>query len=119
LGWKYVDAEEEGQKYKVGNFILECKRVIRGVDWEGGDPVVDQHGGSRQKEQKVGHVRKDSGVDFDDDEPRVGKGEEQDTLEFDSEDEDECEDLFMGIWTPALAKKRRRAKAWRDEREMV
>ncbi|KAF2267438.1 yippee-like protein, partial [Lojkania enalia] len=28
LGWKYVDAEEESQRYKVGKFILETKRVV-------------------------------------------------------------------------------------------
>jgi hypothetical protein len=29
---------------------------------------------------------------------------------FDSQDEDECEDLFMGVWTPQLAARRRRGK---------
>ncbi len=66
LGWKYVDAEEEAQRYKVGKFILETKRVLRGVCWD------------------------------------------------DSQDEDECEDLFAGVWSPALARKRRRNKLWRD-----
>jgi hypothetical protein len=32
---------------------------------------------------------------------------------FDSEDEDECEDLFLGVWSEALAKRRRREKGWR------
>lgn len=32
-------------------------------------------------------------------------------VEFDSQDEDECEDLFSGIWSPALAKRRRARKA--------
>jgi len=32
---------------------------------------------------------------------------------FDSEDEDECEDLFLGVWSEALAKRRRKDKAWR------
>lgn len=34
LGWKYVEAEEEGQKYKVGKFILETERVVKGCEWE-------------------------------------------------------------------------------------
>ncbi|KIW05517.1 uncharacterized protein PV09_03399 [Verruconis gallopava] len=109
LGWKYVDAEEEGQKYKVGMFILETQRVNRSVDWENGDfemAIENTHVPS-----KANDGRKDSGVSFVDD--------DQEDAEFDSEDEDECEDLFMGIWSPALAKKRRRAKAWKDERDIV
>ena len=31
-------------------------------------------------------------------------------VEFDSQDEDECEDLFMGVWTPEAAMRRRIAK---------
>ena len=38
----------------------------------------------------------------------VAEAEEE--MEFDSQDEDECEDLFMGVWTPQLAARRRRAK---------
>lgn len=108
LGWKYVDAEEEGQKYKVGMFILETKRVTKSVDWENGDAQVIHEAGGRSR-TKDG--RKDSGVGLEDD--------EQEVIEFDSEDEDECEDLFMGIWSPALAKRRRKAKAWKDERDIV
>jgi hypothetical protein len=108
LGWKYVDAEEEGQKYKVGMFIIETKRVTKSVDWENGD-VEMIHGNGSVASGKG--ARKDSGV---------GLAEEDNAIiEFDSEDEDECEDLFMGIWSPALAKKRRKAKAWRDERDIV
>lgn len=33
-----------------------------------------------------------------------------DQIEFDSEDEDECEDLFAGVWSQALAAKRRRGR---------
>jgi len=116
LGWKYVSAEEEAQKYKVGMFILETKRVTRAVDWEnetvalnedvvvgaGGVPPAAATGGCAEK-------RKDSGVS-------MGEGNDEDEgIEFDSQDEEECEDLFMGIWTPSLARKRRRARAWKDE----
>ncbi|ERF68992.1 hypothetical protein EPUS_06679 [Endocarpon pusillum Z07020] len=31
-------------------------------------------------------------------------------VEFDSQDEDECEDLFAGVWSPELALKRRRGR---------
>ena len=115
LGWKYVDAEEEGQKYKVGNYILEMKRVIRSVDWENDNEVMVP---SRPKpSEKPSHGRKDSGVGMEDE--LYEQDAEREVVEFDSDDEDECEDLFMGIWTPALAKKRRRAKAWKDERDIV
>jgi hypothetical protein len=106
LGWKYVDAEEETQKYKVGMFILETKRLMRGVDWENGDvDMIHESGGVAHK------ARKDSGVGLGEDEGGI--------IEFDSEDEDECEDLFMGIWSPALAKRRRKARAWKDEKDIV
>ncbi|KAF2115316.1 yippee zinc-binding/DNA-binding /Mis18, centromere assembly-domain-containing protein [Lophiotrema nucula] len=81
LGWKYVEAEEDSQRYKVGKFILETKRVVRGADWE----------------------VEDSGR------PKLDK---KDEVEFDSQDEDECEDLFSGIWSPALARRRRKLKSF-------
>jgi hypothetical protein len=87
LGWKYVFAEEESQRYKVGKFILETRRVCRSPGWEG-DDNVDWEGGK-------------SGV-------------EEEEVEFDSQDEDECEDLFLGVWTPALAKRRRAGKGFRE-----
>jgi hypothetical protein len=33
-------------------------------------------------------------------------------VEFDSQDEEECEDLFSGIWSPGLARKRRRNRGF-------
>lgn len=100
LGWKYVAAEEEGQRYKVGKFILETKRVCRTSTWE-----------SEEDEMVEGIVnasgRRRSSVAPPNDMPVVA---EQDELEFDSQDEDECEDLFMGVWTPQLAAKRRKQK---------
>lgn len=73
-----MHAEEEAQRYKIGKFILETGRVIKGVEgW-----------GERDLEADNGRV-------------------EQDDIQFDSQDEDECEDLFSGIWSPQLALKRR------------
>lgn len=83
LGWKYVEAEEDSQKYKVGKFILETNRVVKGAAWE-------NHDFEEQDDVKV----KDEDV------------------EFDSQDEDECEDLFSGIWTPQLARRRRKNRAF-------
>ncbi|KAI4636277.1 hypothetical protein J4E83_001231 [Alternaria metachromatica] len=84
LGWKYVDAAEETQKYKVGKFILETKRVVKGAEW---DESVEEE---------------DNGMVL----------EKEGDIEFDSQDEDECEDLFSGIWSPQLASKRRKRRAY-------
>jgi hypothetical protein len=102
LGWKYVSAEEEAQKYKEGMFILETKRVLKGVDWDNHSPPAFAGTVTAVEDKAVPPVqqRKDSGVDMDE------------AVEFDSQDEDECEDLFMGIWTPGLARRRRRARDW-------
>ncbi|KAI4938030.1 uncharacterized protein J4E92_000278 [Alternaria infectoria] len=86
LGWKYVDAAEETQKYKVGKFILETKRVVKGAEW---DESVEEE---------------DNGMVL----------EKEGDIEFDSQDEDECEDLFSGIWSPQLASKRRKRRAYGD-----
>lgn len=88
LGWKYVEAEEESQRYKVGKFILETKRVVRGVGWEA-------------VEEEEQHAR------------AATEGDEE--VQFDSQDEDECEDLFSGIWSPQLARRRRKNRAFRSE----
>lgn len=89
LGWKYVAAEESSQRYKVGKFILETKRVCKAVCWEN-----DASNNNREE--------RDSTAAHDD------------NIEFDSQDEDECEDLFAGVWSPQLARKRRRNRAAMD-----
>lgn len=107
LGWKYVDAEEEAQKYKVGKFILETKRVIRGVCWENeGESDV-----ALSAYEELGGVSVARGRNGG---PDVGKTEEEEEIEFDSQDEDECEDLFAGVWSPSLARKRRRHRMWKE-----
>ena len=85
LGWKYVDAAEDSQKYKIGKFILEAKRTVKGTAW---DQAMD--------EEENGMVA----------------NTEKEDIEFDSQDEDECEDLFSGIWSPQLAAKRRKRRAY-------
>ncbi|KAH8879321.1 yippee-domain-containing protein [Thozetella sp. PMI_491] len=88
LGWKYVDAKEATQKYKVGKFILETQRVAAYRSWEDVGP-----------EASSGYMTMD---DIEDD--------EGDTVEFDSDDEDECEDIFAGTWDPEVAAQRRRSR---------
>lgn len=95
LGWKYVDAKEMAQKYKIGKFILEMKRVIVGVSWEDGtheNADVNDLGLERM-------------------EIEAGRGREVDEdagdVVFDSEDEDECDDLFAGVWDAEQVAKQR------------
>ncbi|KAI1333729.1 yippee zinc-binding/DNA-binding /Mis18, centromere assembly-domain-containing protein [Xylariaceae sp. FL0016] len=90
VGWKYVDAKEEQQKYKVGKFILETQRVIDHRNWE--DVMVDE-----MPELEVEHSDVYTTADG---EPIV----------FDSEDEDECDDIFAGTWDPEIVAKRRSRK---------
>ena len=90
LGWKYVDAKESAQKYKIGKYILEMKRVGLGVSWEDAD--------EDELEQEEQGLSMEVG----------GKGKEEDgVVVFDSEDEDECEDLFAGVWDAEVVAKRR------------
>lgn len=103
LGWKYVEASEESQKYKIGKFILETKRVRIGVSWEagqGGRPGVPAY--DEILPLSPPELRKLA------DGPVSALADEE--LEFDSQDEDECEDLFAGVWSPQLANKRRQRK---------
>ena len=90
LGWKYDAAEEESQRYKVGKYILETKMICTSSDWEHKDLDLVSFG-------------------------LYGNSNEG-TVEFDSQDEDECEDLFAGIWSPGLAMKRRRNRAFGREK---
>lgn len=107
LGWKYVEASEESQKYKVGKFILETKRIRFGVSWENRDeeePTYDDVLPLSPRE-----LRKLA------DNPQKSDHD----LQFDSQDEDECEDLFAGVWSPQLASKRRQRKRERFGRKPV
>jgi hypothetical protein len=97
LGWKYVDAKELAQRYKIGKFILETRRVVGGKMWE---DVEGPH------------------KDWDGEEQATTKGEEdnEDVVVFDSEDEDECEDLFAGVWDAEVVKKRRGRRVGRSKK---
>ncbi|KAL2802278.1 yippee zinc-binding/DNA-binding /Mis18, centromere assembly-domain-containing protein [Aspergillus granulosus] len=98
LGWKYISAEEDSQKYKVGKFILETRKVMTTAAWD-----TTTYGTGMRESPAV---------------PARPKGAAAskttlDDVEFDSQDEDECEDLFSGIWTPGLAVRRRNRKLGR------
>lgn len=89
-----MDAKEHGQKYKVGKFILEMERVVIYRSWE---DAIDEH----EEENPAT--------------PRKGSDEE---VEFDSDDDDECEDIFAGTWDPEVVEgRRRRMMARRSQAE--
>ncbi len=90
LGWRYEGAEEESQRYKVGKYILETKCVVGWSSWELESVFGDGGGG-------------------------VGRGGDE-GVEFDSQDEEECEDLFAGVWTARGARRRRDWRWWRRRR---
>lgn len=96
LGWKYVDAKEESQRYKIGKFILETERVMTFCSWEDDVSFHDEPSESR------GLARRESGHSVDDNQ------EAQDSdVSFDSEDEDECDDIFAGTWDAEAVARRR------------
>ena len=90
LGWKYDAAEEESQRYKVGKYILETRMVCASSDWE--------HKFLEGPPQNLQWT------------PRLEQEGDGSAIEFDSQNEDECEDLFAGVWSPSLAMRRRRNK---------
>jgi hypothetical protein len=102
VGWKYVDAKESAQRYKIGKFILETRKVVGGKTWE------DAEGSDI-----------DVAVPGTGDGQYIGKkeGNDEGEIEFNSEDEDECEDLFAGVWDPEVVKKRRERRVGRMKAE--
>lgn len=119
IGWKYVDAKEPLQKYKVGKFILETARVVLHQTWE---DVGGHMSTNAQKEQRRGATRgtgsAESSARSSSDETNTDTAasssyvhdEDDDIVVFDSEDEDECDDIFAGVWDAETAVKRRRSK---------
>jgi len=86
VGWKYVDAKEAQQRYKIGKFILETKRVVGVKRWE--DVEMER----RDDDDGIGDFEREGG---------------EEKILFDSEDEDECEELFAGTWDRETVGRRR------------
>lgn len=116
VGWKYVQATEASQKYKEGKFILETQRVVVFRSWEdvecasapGRRDSVDT---GRRSPSLRNSVDPGAADDVDATEPKTEKDDTPDhEILFDSEDEEECEDIFSGTWDPAVVIKRRRTK---------
>lgn len=91
VGWKYMDAKEDSQKYKIGKFILETQRTVNYSSWDDVPPP-------------------ESG-DLNVDPAQLSPDGELGAVDFDSEDSDDCEDVFTGVWNPLVAAKRRSRKA--------
>ena len=118
VGWKYVSAEQPAQAYKVGCFILETRRVVGCRGWEdeeSGHDRADVLAGLALDGQPLGGGNSNEGVI-----PLgwaagwKGKGEKElEAVAFDSEDEDECEDMFAGVWDARVVAWRRKNKAGR------
>jgi hypothetical protein len=121
LGWKYVDAREPAQKYKVGKFILETQRVVTHHTWEDVDGSVpgEKRGTNRWPHEEFRETKQSvrPSIDTRTNSSTSRSSEESDlhddedgVVVFDSEDEDECEDIFAGTWDPEVVAKRRRGK---------
>ncbi|KAG4443046.1 hypothetical protein IFR05_001500 [Cadophora sp. M221] len=102
LGWKYLDAKELAQKYKIGKYILEMKRVVLAVGWEDAFEEGEDVSGDLAGLNDTGK-----------------EGEDEDVVVFDSEDEDECDDLFAGTWDPEVVAKRRGKRTWTRKKANV
>ncbi|KAJ9141717.1 hypothetical protein NKR23_g7678 [Pleurostoma richardsiae] len=119
VGWKYVDAREPAQKYKVGKFILETERVVSYRSWEDTtrppgsptrhfySPIPFQRDGNGRKPSCGSVVEETSEIGG---RPSLNSEDENDIVIFDSEDEDECEDIFAGTWDAKQVAKRRSRK---------
>ncbi|KAI1118554.1 yippee-domain-containing protein [Nemania sp. NC0429] len=90
VGWKYVDAKEESQKYKIGKFILETQRTVDYRHWD---------------DALAGEMLE---LGFEPEKPQEGSDAEP--IVFDSDDSDECDELFAGVWDARTAAKRRKLK---------
>ena len=129
LGWKYVDAREPTQKYKVGKFILETQRVVAHRGWADIEPVPDVLGPEAEESYNISRSTRPRSArsSTDTDTTASYTSEESDSRDynedddtdvddddgvvvFDSEDEDECEDMFAGVWDAEVVAKRRQTK---------
>jgi hypothetical protein len=82
----------------VGKYILETERVMTHRSWEDIDiqeaPGPEDDAGESVMSQLEGSASRD----------RFGSDEE---IEFDSDDDEECEDIFAGTWDRETVAKRR------------
>lgn len=106
----------------MGKFILETKKVRaescweeeggegRDAGWDGDDAGRDDGAGWDAGDAGDAGDGAGDGDDGDDGERGIREVGGEERVEFDSHDEDECEDLFAGVWSAALAGRRRRIR---------
>ncbi|KAL7268460.1 hypothetical protein RUND412_008915 [Rhizina undulata] len=99
LGWKYVNAEQEDQRYKIGKYIIERERVTRVNCWDmpRRNPSATENPMTKNERSEIPM----SDGYFDPISMELVEAAERGDV--DSEDEDELEDMFLGIWTPQTA----------------
>lgn len=117
LGWKYVEASEESQKYKVGKFILETKKIRVVSRWDNEPGTGFGHTSFDSDYDEVVPLSSKDLQRIERDSQAIAAPLDPERVEFDSQDEDECEDLFAGVWSPGLAKRRRQRKSERFRRK--
>ncbi|KAH9900196.1 yippee zinc-binding/DNA-binding /Mis18, centromere assembly-domain-containing protein [Xylariomycetidae sp. FL2044] len=118
VGWKYVDAKEELQKYKIGKFILETQRTVDYRSWE--DVAVDGEGSPEGEEELEGTVdvmNWTEGGKVPAPVPAPVRDALGRPVVFDSGDEDECDDLFAGTWDAEVVAQRRNKRISRQARQ--
>ncbi|RVD82534.1 uncharacterized protein DFL_006957 [Arthrobotrys flagrans] len=107
LGWKYIHAEERGQRYKIGKYILETGRVGKVNYWDGKvDDGLDEDG---RRESEKGHG--DGKVGWEPGWEDLG----DDEAEVDLADEEELEAMFAGSWNKEKALRRRERRRVAEE----
>ncbi|KAK6528062.1 hypothetical protein TWF281_009320 [Arthrobotrys megalospora] len=107
LGWKYIHAEERGQRYKIGKYILETGRVGKVNYWDGRvDDGLDEDGREmKRSSEREGWEPGWEGLDDDDD----------DEVEVDLADEEELEEMFAGSWNKEKVLRRRERRRVAEE----
>lgn len=101
-----MDAKEQSQKYKVGKFILETEKVVTHRCWE--DAEIEELDEPNKSREEITLYGRDGEVGEEaDDEGLEEVEEEEEEVVFDSDDEDECEDVFAGTWDAETVARRR------------
>ncbi|CCU81547.1 unnamed protein product [Blumeria hordei] len=98
VGWKYLDAREDAQRYKIGKIILERERVCIGG-------CLEDEGRDKTRRSSYLHILKGGGEC-----QKSSMSNQESEIQFDSEDEEECESLFTGTWDREVVARRRKAK---------
>jgi len=85
LGWKYVEAFEESQKYKEGKFILEKAMIVKEAELRRRESEKDAHAAEQRADEGV---HEDDGDDYEEDEEE-DEEEDDDEAAADNDEEDE------------------------------